>query len=116
MIEHKFDALGNFTGYFDTEKSCWLPSSDVPEEQRFIPPADYVNVVETPPDSTFDSGQAADADDDGEPIPEPDFESMTKQQLLEWLINSGVDVSTKDSKAELLEQAQNTFAAQQAAG
>jgi hypothetical protein len=110
MIEHKFDALGNFTGYFDTEKSCWLPSSDVPEEQRFTPPADYVNVVETPPNSTFDSGQAADADDDGE----PDFESMTKQQLLEWLANSGEDVSTKDSKADLLEQAQTTFAAQQA--
>lgn len=100
MIEIHKDALGNISGFWDTELNCWVP-----------PTEGHVAAAEL---EEGDQGQATDSDDAGEPVPEPDFESMTKQQLLEWLTNSGVDVSTKDSKADLLEQAQTTFAAQQA--
>lgn len=93
MIQVHRDALGNITGYFDTERSQWVPPPQ---------PIDMEVEVE-------DDGQAADEDDAGEPA----FEDMTKAQLADWLTSAGVEVSPKDTKSELLDQAKDVFASQQ---
>lgn len=82
MIQVHKDALGNITGYFDTERSQWVPP----------PPTDMEAEVE-------DDGQAADEDDAGEPT---NLNKLTKDELKEILDSQGATYRSSLSKDELI--------------
>lgn len=82
MIQVHRDALGNITGYFDTERSQWVPP----------PPTDMEAEV-------VDDGQAADEDDAGEPT---DLNKLTKDELKEILDSQGATYRSSLSKDELI--------------
>lgn len=84
MIEVHKDALGNVSGYFDTEKKSWVPP----------PESAHTSETELTDDST-----ATDEDDAGEPV---DFTTWTKDQLKDALDDAGVTYPKNANKDELV--------------
>jgi hypothetical protein len=87
MIEIHKDALGNVIGYFDTEAHCWVSAP-----------------------------QAADADDDEEPLPtaaDPlppvDWNSLTKVQIKNWLADNNIPYPHNANVSKLIEIAKEHY-------
>ena len=86
MIEVHKDALGNISGYFDTERKQWVPPPPTDME------AEVLDEVEE---------QAADSDDAGEPEP-IDYTDWTKDQLKKHLDEAGVDYPRSANRDQLI--------------
>lgn len=95
MIQVHKDALGNTSGYWDTEQNCWRSPAEVAT----------VHILESGQEP-----QAADSDDAQEPEVEPvpgeaafDWDSLTKDQIKEWLKTNGHQhFGSSLTKAELI--------------
>jgi hypothetical protein len=89
MIQIHRDLAGNLSGFWDTELSQWVS-----------PDADMLRAAELEGSEPL----AADADDVNEPTPEPvDPNSLTKEQLTDFLIAWDVTIPNRASKLQLVE-------------
>jgi hypothetical protein len=109
MIQVHKDALGNISGFWDTDKSCWVQNPHYQGYELLDVPAPEGGVLQ----EVEEDPPAADADDDGEPEPAYSLEELqdkNKEELKSILDDLEVPYQTSATKAELISLVQEAEA------